>query len=138
MPADTDEAVKVTVEQDGEVVATMTFGDRNMVFAIGDVHIVSRNAVVESVWGRRFGRESHTQRRLAPAPNRGWTMNSDTIEIAMVGIGTFRITSGDFVFASMKGRQGVFTVPVSKQGESIWRLIERLGDVMASSEEMDR
>ena len=57
------------------------------------------------------------------------------IEIAVVGIGTFRITSEGFVFASMKGRQGVFTVPALKNEESKWRLVERLGDVMATSEE---
>lgn len=61
----------------------------------------------------------------------------DDIEIAVVGIGTFRITAEGFVFASMRGRQGVFTVPMLKKGESMWRLVERLGDVMATSEESD-
>jgi hypothetical protein len=57
------------------------------------------------------------------------------IEIAVVGIGTFGISAEGFVFAKMKGRQGVFTVPALKTGESKWRLVERLGDVMATSEE---
>jgi hypothetical protein len=59
------------------------------------------------------------------------------VEIAVVGVGTFRITAEGFVFASMKGKQGVFTVPALKQGESIWRLVERLGDAMATPEEND-
>jgi hypothetical protein len=57
------------------------------------------------------------------------------VEIAVVGVGTFGITAEGFVFASMKGRQGVFTVSALEPGESNWRLIERLGQVMATSEE---
>ena len=57
------------------------------------------------------------------------------VEIAVVGIGCFRITAEGFVFASMKGEQGVFTVTSLKKDESVWRLVERLGDVMAKSEE---
>ena len=64
---------------------------------------------------------------------------ADEIEIAVVGIGAFRITADGFVLSSMKGRrQGVFTVPALKNGESKWRLVERLGDVMAKSEEVSR
>lgn len=59
------------------------------------------------------------------------------IEVAVVGIGAFRMTAEGFVFATMKGRVGIFTVPALKTGESKWRLVERLGDVMATSEEDD-
>jgi hypothetical protein len=59
------------------------------------------------------------------------------IEVAVVGIGVFRITREGFVFATMKGRQGVFTVPTLNAGDSKWRLVERLGQVMATSEEED-
>jgi hypothetical protein len=59
MPAGTEDTVKVTVELDGEVVAMMTFGDRNMTFAIGDVQIVCRNAVVESIGAPIWQRIAH-------------------------------------------------------------------------------
>jgi hypothetical protein len=59
MPAGTEDTVKVTVEQGGDVLATMTFDDRNMTFAIGDVQIVCRNAVVESIVAPIWQRVAH-------------------------------------------------------------------------------
>jgi hypothetical protein len=59
MPADTEDTVKVTVEQDGEVLATMKFDDRNMTFHIGPIAMVCRDAVVESVGAPIWQRVAH-------------------------------------------------------------------------------
>jgi hypothetical protein len=59
MPADTDDTVTVTVEQDGEVLATMTFNDRNMTFHIGPVEMVCRDAVAASVGAPIWQRVAH-------------------------------------------------------------------------------
>ena len=59
MPAGTEDTIKVTVEQDGEVLATMTFNERNMTFHIGAVAMVCRDAVVESAGAPIWQRVAH-------------------------------------------------------------------------------
>jgi hypothetical protein len=59
MPAGTEDTVKVTVEQDGEVLATMTFDNRNMTFHIGPIAMVCRNAVLASVGAPIWQRVAH-------------------------------------------------------------------------------
>jgi hypothetical protein len=51
--------ITVTVSEDGEVLETMTFDDRNMTFHIGAVAMVCRDAVVESAGAPIWKRVAH-------------------------------------------------------------------------------
>lgn len=51
--------ITVTVSEDGEELATMTFDDCNMTFHIGPIAMVCRDAVVESVGAPIWQRVAH-------------------------------------------------------------------------------
>lgn len=54
-----DDMIHVTVAQDGETLAQMTFDDRNMSFKVGGVALVCRDAMVESAGAPIWQRVAH-------------------------------------------------------------------------------
>lgn len=60
----------------------------------------------------------------------------DDIEVAVVGVGTIIIHENGGGFFRERGRKTVFTVSPRQQGESIWRVIQRVTEVLARSAEI--
>jgi hypothetical protein len=60
----------------------------------------------------------------------------EIVEIALVGVATVTVKPNGIGMAQEHGRKQLFVVKPRKEGESVWRVVQRVAEVLARSDEI--
>jgi hypothetical protein len=60
----------------------------------------------------------------------------EIIEIAVVGVATVTVKPDEAGIAQERGRKQLFSVRPRSPGESVWRVVQRVAEVLARSDEI--